>query len=74
MKSGDGGHLNNNKSVENKNVGKSVVQPYSELGPGVLIRKKSQGILRKDSKKESVWNSINRGPKNSEKVIEKIRY
>lgn len=41
---------------------------------GGLMRKKSHGLLRKDSKKESVFGAISRGLKNNEKQIEKIRY
>ena len=55
-----------NKSIESRLLNtKNYGTISNDVIPGTLVRKKSQGLLRKDSKKESVWNSISRGLKNN---------
>ena len=55
---------NHMRSIESKLIQNRNLQ-MNELGLGNLARKKSHGLLRKDSKKESVWGAISRGLKNS---------
>ena len=63
-----------NRSIESKYLNKNgSTSMFGEIGNASLARKKSHGLLRKESKKESVWGAISRGLKNNEK-IEKIRY
>ena len=64
---------NQNRSIESKLLSKNSNSVLGDFGNAPLARKKSHGLLRKDSKKESVWGVISRGLKNNEK-IEKIRY
>jgi len=43
--------INQHRSIENKLMNKNIPSVISDISNGTLARKKSHGLLRKDSKK-----------------------
>jgi hypothetical protein len=54
-----------NRSIESKYLNKNGTSALGEIGNMTLARKKSHGLLRKESKKDLVWGAISRGLKNN---------